>query len=127
MKNLLESVNSKTNALIELAKLLNTPEMKLDNSVLKMKLSEAITACSELEDENRELKEKIRVLEKDNEEPLIFDNEAYYSQNGDGPFCTACYDKDKKRIRLSKLKIPSGFVNHVCQVCKATYKLNKLK
>jgi len=96
----------------------------LEISDLKMRLADLKTAYAALQDENRELKEKIRTLEKDNEEPPVYKNGAYYSQNGDGPFCSACYDKDKKLIRLTKLPTMIRLGNHYCPVCKGTYKLS---
>jgi hypothetical protein len=46
----------------------------------------------------------------------------YYTQNGDGPFCTACYDTGGKLIRLTAF---SGhftvFGRWTCNVCKAHY------
>jgi FtsZ-binding cell division protein ZapB len=126
MTNLLESISSNVKTIFDLAKLINNKDLLAETGELQMQLSNLKTAYAALQDENRELKEKIRSLEKGNEEPPVYKNGAYYSQSGNGPFCTACYDKDKKQIRLSKLKISTGLVNHICPVCKAPYNLSKL-
>jgi hypothetical protein len=126
MADIFAGTVSKAKSIYELAKRFGNSELSLEISNLQMELADVRSAYAALENENRELKEKIRALEKCNEEPPVYKNGAYYSQSGDGPFCTACYDKDKKQIRLSKLKISAGLVNHICPVCKAPYNLNKL-
>lgn len=53
---------------------------------------------------------------------VIVQEGVYYTQNGDGPFCTACYDTGRKLIRLTAF---SGrftvFGRWKCNVCKAHY------
>jgi len=72
----------------------------LDIQAEAMRLMEKIRA---LENDNHELKERFRI-----EENLKFDNDLYwlYKENNskDGPFCSKCWDDNKKLIRVhSKL------------------------
>lgn len=46
----------------------------------------------------------------------------YWQQSDDGPFCTACYDNNKKLIRLSKLNGHFAvFGKWECPVCKSHF------
>jgi len=66
---------------------------------IQEKLSEYQKKIQNLEEENKELKEKLKIKEN-----LIFENNVYWLKrengNKDGPFCTRCWDKDNKLIRL---------------------------
>jgi len=63
------------------------------------KLLEMQKKIQELEKKDRELKEKLEIKEN-----LIFEKNAYWikKENGekDGPFCSVCWDADRKLIRL---------------------------
>ncbi|GAB3672233.1 hypothetical protein [Salinisphaera aquimarina] len=63
-----------------------------------------------------------RQLSSKNNPELTFKEFAYYSEDGDGPFCPGCYDSDGKKVRLAKF---SGafktFGSHNCPVCKAAF------
>ncbi len=53
---------------------------------------------SDLETENKELKEKLKI-----QESLVFENNAYWIKKDgkkDGPYCSCCWDDDKKTIRM---------------------------
>lgn len=46
----------------------------------------------------------------------------YWTTDGDGPFCTACYDTTQRRIRLTELTGHfTAFGKWKCNVCKANY------
>lgn len=51
-----------------------------------------------------ELQGKIKKLEKKLAigNDYEFKNNAYYNKNGDGPFCSRCFDKNKDLIRVIK-------------------------
>ncbi|TSC94398.1 MAG: Uncharacterized protein CEN87_519 [Parcubacteria group bacterium Licking1014_1] len=67
--------------------------------------------------ENSILKEKITI-----QEDLDFKRVAYYKKsNGDGPYCQACWDRDKKLIRILSINEHHNFYN--CNVCKNTVNL----
>jgi cell division protein FtsB len=77
-----------------------------------------------LKEENDNLKAKIKVLEQSatNLDKPILRDELYYAQDGDGPFCTVCYDKNKEFIRVTTLTGPfTTFGNYRCQNCNATF------
>jgi hypothetical protein len=68
--------------------------------------------------ENKELKEQIKALKEEKENPLVYNNGdgLFYSADDTDnrhPFCPACYDADEKRIHL----LP----NLKCPRCKANY------
>jgi len=68
-----------------------------------------------LERENDELKEKLRIKEN-----VIYENNAYWvkKEDGqkDGPFCSRCWDKDKNLIRIRVLSMNPAFA--ICPECK---------
>jgi hypothetical protein len=79
-----------------------------------------------LKEENDALKARIKVLEQSaiNLDKPIFRDGLYYSQDGDGPFCTVCYDKNKEFIRvisLPSIVVSSGMGKYQCQNCRAIY------
>ena len=122
--DLFDGVASKVKSIYELAKRFGNSELLLEISNLQIELANVKSSYADLTNENRELKQKIQELEKSHEEPPVYRNGAYYTQNGDGPFCSSCYDKDKKLIRLSKLGVQMRLASHICNVCKGTYKIS---
>lgn len=77
-----------------------------------------------LKEENDTLKTRIKVLEQSAinlDKPILRDG-LYYSQDGDGPFCTVCYDKNKQLIRVTTVKRPfNDFGDYQCQNCDAFF------
>jgi hypothetical protein len=80
--------------------------------------------------ENNELQEKVRLLQKEVENlknpdlQLRFENGYYYEKDGKHPFCTACYDSQKKAIRLtlpSRILKQAQGAKYVCPICNALY------
>lgn len=68
---------------------------------------------SELENVNSELRSKLEIKEN-----LIFEKNSYWLQNGekkDGPFCSCCWDDDRKTIRMQPCGNPAYFD---CPKCK---------
>jgi len=80
---------------------------------------------AELKKENAEIKEEIRILKDKKSQYGIepqFKNGLYYFDD-DGPFCTACWDNNHKKIRLREVpKMFCDFGKYACPVCNATYK-----
>lgn len=70
----------------------------------------------DLESEKVELKEKLKIRGK-----LIPKNNAYWlaEENGreDGPFCTRCYDKDEKLLRMLPREYGSSSCPSYCYTC----------
>jgi hypothetical protein len=89
-------------------------DLLLDLATLKTTLSEVI-------EDNRRLKAEL-ALHK-NPQLVTLVNGMYYDASNDGPFCTVCYDKDGKLIRLldSPRQMRSMVGTHHCAICKARY------
>lgn len=83
---------------------------------LSMELSELKIKAAGLLDENNELR---RQLAQKQNKRLTFKDFAYFSDEGDGPFCPGCYDGQEKNIRLTKMSGPfTVFGSHACPNCK---------
>jgi regulator of replication initiation timing len=74
-----------------------------------------------LKAENAKLKQE---LEKGQEKEfhLSIKNGLYYTEDDDGPFCTACYDSKKQTIRVIELPpVMQTLGKYRCPICDATY------
>lgn len=110
----------------DIAKLLKETDLSLEKAETKLKLAELIEALADVKMQLADVRElliekdeEIRKLEDNLKEKgsLVFEMPYYWletEKGKDGPFCQACYDKDRKLIRLQGDK--SGFWQ--CQVCK---------
>ena len=74
---------------------------QLDNVELLSKIISLQTEVYSLVQENLNLKDEISLLEKNAvlSEELIYKDNAYW-KNNDGPFCSNCWDNEKKLIRI---------------------------
>ena len=94
-----------------------------DNIQLYKSVLDAYNAAIELMSENADLKERIRELEQQNitNELLEFNNNAYWikkeDKTMDGPFCSNCWDSDRKLIRLHVTNIEDYFKETKCSNC----------
>lgn len=80
---------------------------KADNIHLYQKILEIQALALDLQNDNSKLIEEIKKLKNDEEidSKLIFKNNSYYMKNNekeDGPFCSMCWDKDRKLVRMHK-------------------------
>lgn len=77
------------------------------------KLLEMQNRITELETENRELKEKVKTKDS-----LVYDKSrnSYWTNEGDGPFCSRCWDVDKNTVRIKTGVNSPAF--HTCPECK---------
>ncbi len=66
---------------------------------------------SELETENRDLKQKLKTRED-----LFAKNDAYWTKEGDGPFCLTCHGSKDSLIRM----VTCGPGQHRCNNCSHT-------
>lgn len=67
----------------------------------------------DLENENKEIKEKLKT-----QGSLVFENNAYWTvkdDKKDGPYCSCCWDDDRKTIRMQPCGNPAYFD---CPKCK---------
>ncbi len=77
------------------------------------KLLEMQNRITELESENKDLEEKLRIKQN-----LAYENNAYWinkEDQKDGPFCPRCWDKDKALIRVPTY--PTDIWS-ICPECK---------
>lgn len=91
----------------------------------KEKILELREAALGLQEENLTLKEELTQFKNGFHLPpkMVYDKGVYWlrvsdEEGGDreGPFCQACYDKDKKMVRLHRVTTPGG--GWFCAVCR---------
>jgi hypothetical protein len=69
-------------------------------------------------------KEEVEQLKahSENGKEFIIKDGVYYDQDGDGPFCTGCYDTKKRPIRLVRQpRVFETFGKYKCPSCKEHY------
>lgn len=114
--------------IVENAKSIYELIKKLNQQDLLEKMADLRDQILNLREENHQLKEKL--LEKENKN-IIFEKGAYFElkQDGtkEGPFCSVCWDKDKKLIRLKETRVGwYDSINNIddthqveiCPICK---------
>lgn len=85
----------------------------LNNIELKDKIVELSEEMLELRTENINLKEKLAIQQNFKME---FKNNMYWNNldnKEEGPYCSACWDKETKAIRLHQLN-----KSYICPICK---------
>lgn len=112
------------NQLKSIAKILQEAgKIKQYQQILEVqeKLLEMQSKIQDLEKENSELKEKLKIKEN-----LIYRNNVYWINNKDkedGPFCPRCWDADKKLVRLQPFD--KSDYSYDCPNCKSgLFRLN---
>ena len=83
----------------------------------QQKLLEMQRRIAELETDNKKLQEEFEI-----KETLIPDGNAYWIQKDglkDGPFCTSCWDSERKLMRLHESQVSD---NLHCPKCKTLAK-----
>lgn len=91
-----------TKQLVDLADTTKNAQAKLVIADLQIQLAELKVQLAELIDENRELKSALS--RKTEEKPkLKIEGDLYYTEEGDGPFCTACFDTKQKLVRVTPM------------------------
>jgi hypothetical protein len=78
---------------------------KIDNIELYKKILDLQSDALKLVEENGKLEGEIQELEeafKIKDTLLFEDNHYYIKEPKDGPFCTLCWDKERKLVRLHK-------------------------
>lgn len=91
---------------------------KLIIADLTVKLAELKMELAELMNENTDLKAKVAKAASPVE--MVHKDDAYFKPDGDGPFCTACFDSAGKVIRLSAAPGYADFKLR-CNVCKGHF------
>jgi hypothetical protein len=102
-------------ALLELAK-------TVGNADLLKKIADLQVAIYELTDENRELKEKLRLVKFNKDNPLELRDGMYYASGENDPCCVRCYDVDGKRVHLTRWINFAHLHTYVCPQCKTEHR-----
>lgn len=101
------------------ASVMKDAEAKNAVADLLVQMAHLKVQVAELIEDNLSLRQQIKSAEQPG---LTFRNGFYFSENGDGPFCTGCYDKERKTARLTKLE---GGIARLkqwqCPVCQMYY------
>ena len=97
-------------------------KLELQGEILGVyeKLLEQQKKISDLESENKELKEKLKITES-----LKYENNAYWvtqDDKKDGPFCSRCWDVEKNLVRIKQRVDSPSF--HTCPECKTQVQTN---
>lgn len=97
-------------------------ELNLELANSKLSLANSITEIAQLKTDNEALKTKIQKLKERTTEKLVLKKGLYYTESDDGPFCTACYDSNQKKIRVAEMpSVMRTLGSHKCPVCNATF------
>lgn len=87
---------------------------------------ELVKTILNLQEEMFKLLEKIKCLNEENEKlnevineikTIEFKDDCYYF-NGTGPYCSRCYDAEKKKIRMTKRDTQMGTIYNKCPNCR---------
>ena len=96
-------------------------ELSLELAETQIKLSEQFRKNDELGNRINALQKEVEKL-KNPDTKLIIKGGLYYTSEGEGPFCTGCYDSNEKRIRVAKLTGDFRELgNFRCPVCNSVY------
>ena len=117
---------------LDITKELRNIDSSLEDAEVKLKLAELIEALSEVKiqlsearNENQDLKDTIKVLEKElnQQDEVEFREDFYYLKHpkkgrASGPFCSKCYSDDNKLILVFELpKEVQDFGKFQCPKC----------
>lgn len=108
----------------EIGKNIQDAEFKNLLADLSLELADTKLKLSEVVSENAELKEEVAAIKhsKSLGGELVFRDQMYYTQDGDGPFCPGCYDTKGAKIRTPEQKgHGSHFGKYRCPSCNNFY------
>lgn len=109
----------------EISKNIEDAEFKNLLADLNLELADTKLALADVMEQNYQLKTKINELKNsqgNNLNKLVFKEFAYYTQDNDGPFCSACYEVRNQQVRLSKVTGEfTVFGHHKCPSCNEYY------
>lgn len=108
--------------------LLELPSLKKDADAqaaiakMQVELAELNIKIAELLHENLGLKEELKKAATQEIEVILKNGLYYKKQDDSGPFCTHCYDSQKKFIRVQELPLTFARIGRwTCNSCKAKY------
>ena len=89
------------------------------------KIMELREACVELEDENHELKKRLKILEDalSFKGTLEFKAPFYYQKGDATPYCPRCWEKEQEGIHLAPEHWDSFIIYRKCPECVSVYKV----
>ena len=106
----INSIYTVTKAMFELSDKFDKSAFMEQIADMNFKLAETKTEAAKLMDELREMKVE---AEEHKTNPLRWIG-AVYRDNGNHPFCPACYDDRRKRIHLKTIYADESFICPVC-------------
>jgi hypothetical protein len=110
-----------TKQLLALADATKDAEAKLVIADLQIQLAELKVQLAGLIDENRELKEAVKTKSQ-GKPKLSLKGDLYFTEDGDGPYCTACADTTDKLVRVSPMSETfHDICKFKCNVCQGHY------
>ena len=79
-----------------------------------------LTEAIGYKEKNVELREKLLEFEEKNKIELMYKDGKYYKKDDPDPFCSACYDKDTKLVRLksSYMFDTHDVIGYNCPICE---------
>lgn len=108
-----------------------TKNIELQEGILELRgqlleIKEALLEAKEenfsLREENKSMKRKVVELETQTQEKLVLKDGLYYTESGDGAFCTACSDNSQKKIRVAGTAREFTILGkYQCPICKTYY------
>jgi regulator of replication initiation timing len=108
-------------SIIENAKSVVKLVQQIDNIELYKQILDLKDQIFDLVEENRNMRDEVRSLQEKlrTKESLKFHFNAYWKENQDGtrdgPFCSKCWDKEEKLVRMVSCPNPQY---HECSSCK---------
>lgn len=96
-------------------------ELRMELVKSKSALADAGEKVTALKEDNARLKKRVQKLELAAKESVQFINDMYYTLEGDGPYCTGCFDSKTEFHRAVRHAV--GYYR--CPVCKQVYSHHK--
>lgn len=106
---------------MELAEKTKNLELKEAIVELQEKLIDVKGQVVELKEENLRLREA--AARADAPPEVVLKEGAYFKPDGDGPFCTICFDRDERLYRVTRTQgvLRQAHGNWHCGVCKKIF------
>lgn len=96
-------------------------DLQLQLAEIKSKLADVTGENAELKRANAELRSELGKIKAD-VPPVELRDGLYYKSGIDQPYCTTCYDRDRKLILLAKNPPPfDDLGNWKCNACRSFY------
>lgn len=111
--------------LVEIASLAKDAKAKTIAADLQLQLAEVKIRLAGLLEENQRLSSELKAAKSSVSEMQLI-GDLYYKPDGDGPYCTACFDGKRQLIRVSPMSIAfHAIAKFKCNVCKAHFQGEK--